>query len=268
MTRPCPTFCRTASVIALLLLVARPGSGQTDEIQVYDAAITAPGRFNLTLHNNFTPSGVTTPAFPGAIVADKSFNGVPEWAYGVAEWFEAGLYLPLYSIGNTGGGGTTAVIDGMKVRILFAVPHAEGRAFFYGANFEFSLNAEHWDSSRFTSEVRPIVGWHLRGIDVVFNPIFDTAYDGASNLDFAPATRIACNITAVWAVAIEEYADLGPIHRFREADQQAHQLWGVVDHRGKSVNVEAGIGFGLTSASDGLALKVMLSRDLNQAAHH
>jgi hypothetical protein len=50
---------------------------QTDEIQVYDGALAARGRFNLTLHNNFTPDGLTTPAFRGALLADKSLNGVP-----------------------------------------------------------------------------------------------------------------------------------------------------------------------------------------------
>ena len=30
---------------------------QTDEIQVYNAEIAAPGIFNLTLHDNYTPSG-------------------------------------------------------------------------------------------------------------------------------------------------------------------------------------------------------------------
>ena len=39
---------------------------QTDEIQVYDAAIAEKGKFNLMLHNNFTSAGLKDPAFPGA----------------------------------------------------------------------------------------------------------------------------------------------------------------------------------------------------------
>jgi len=39
---------------------------QTDEIQVYDAQIAAPGVFNLTLHDNYTPDGRTSPDYPGA----------------------------------------------------------------------------------------------------------------------------------------------------------------------------------------------------------
>ena len=57
---------------------------------------TLPTRiFNLTLHNNFTPVGLTRTAFPGGLVPDKSFNGVSGWAFGVTDLFEAGLYLPL-----------------------------------------------------------------------------------------------------------------------------------------------------------------------------
>jgi len=247
-----------------LALIALPHvvSAQTDEIQVYDGGLAARGRFNLTLHNNFIPRGLTTPAFAGAVVADRSFNGVPEWAYGVRSWFEAGLYLPLYSIGSRDDH-RSAVLNGVKLRLLFAVPRADDRTFFYGVNFEFSYNAKHWDPTRFTSEIRPIIGWHVHRVDIIINPIFDTAYDGLKNLDFAPATRVACDLSDTWVLAVEEYDDFGPVHQFYAENQQAHQLYGVVDHATKGLDIEAGIGFGLTSASDRITLKLILSRDLN-----
>ncbi len=253
-------------IVCLAMGIAVTGAAgaafaQTDEIQVYDATLTAPGKFNLTLHDNFTPSGQKTPQFPGALVADKSFNGVPEWAYGITDWLEGGMYLPLYSIGTIDGS-RTARLDGAKLRILFAVPHAGDRRFFYGANFEFSYNASHWSPTRFASELRPIIGWHLRRVDVIVNPILDTSYTGVGNVDFAPAARVAYRASAVLAIAVEEYADLGPLHGLLPVGRQAHQLWGVIDRSWGSLNVEAGIGFGLTAASDGVTLKLMLSRDL------
>jgi hypothetical protein len=259
-----------ALMVAVLVLVPKPGLAQTDEIQVYDAAIAEKGKFNLTWHNNFTPAGLTTPAFPGALITDKTLNGVPEWAYGVTDWFEAGLYMPLYSVGrqNTSQG-ASGMLDGFKIRLLFVQPHADDRTFFYGANFEFSTNSRHWDSTRFTSEVRPILGWHLHPgwlvhpLDIIVNPIVDTAYDGLRNLDFAPATRVAYNWTKTWVTALEEYDDFGPLHQFRPAGEQSHQLYGVVDHSTKFLNIEAGVGFGLSGGSDRLTLKLILSRDLN-----
>ena len=231
---------------------------QTDEIQVYDGALAPPGVFNLTWHNNFTPSGVKDPAFPGAVTANKSWNGVPEWALGVTNWFEAGLYLPLYSRDNKMGWG----LDGFKLRALFAVPHADDRRFFYGANYEFSVNARRWDTSRITSEVRPILGWHLKPVDIIVNPILDTSWDGLRNLDFAPSMRVAYNVSDKWAVAGEEYADYGPIHGFYATGNQFHQVYGVMNFSG-AVDIEAGIGVGLTSATDHVTLKLMFSKDLN-----
>jgi len=233
---------------------------QTDEIQVYDGGLAAPGVFNLTWHNNFTPQGITTPAFAGGVVPDRSWNGVPEWAYGVTRWFEAGLYMPLYTYDTHSGWG----LDGFKLRTLFAVPNADDRTFFYGTNFEFSFNARRWDQTRFTSEIRPIIGWHVRPFDIIVNPIVDTAYDGVKNLEFVPATRLAYNASSAWAVAVEEYADFGPVRRFLGRENQVHQLYGVVDHTGAPFDLEFGVGFGLTDASDHLTIKVILSRDLNK----
>jgi hypothetical protein len=252
--------------LLLLCLLAAPAVAlaQGDEIQVYDGSLAPVGVFNLTVHNNFTPIGVKDPSFPGALVSDKSFNGVPEWALGVTNWFEAGLYMPLYSIGKVDGS-TEAKIDGFKLRALFAVPRAEDRRFFYGANFEFSVNAEHWDESRVTSEVRPIVGWHLKPVDLIVNPILDTSYDGFGNMVFAPSIRVAYNVNDAWAVSAEEYAEYGPLHDFSPAGEQSHQLFGVIDHTTKSgFEIEAGVGVGLTDASDRLTLKLILARDLTK----
>jgi len=251
---------RSSFVFICLILYAAPARAQADEIQVYDGGLAAPGTFNLTVHNNVTPKGQTAPAFGGAVVADRSWNGVPEWAYGVTRWFEAGLYMPLYSRDKHSGWG----LDGFKLRTLFAVPDADDRRFFYGANFEFSYNARRWDQKRFTSEIRPIVGWHLKPFDVIVNPIVDTAYDGFGNLEFVPATRVAFNASPQWALAAEEYDDFGPVHGFLPRHEQAHQLYGVVNRTGGPFDIEAGIGFGLTGASDRLTLKLILSRDLNR----
>ena len=233
---------------------------QTDEIQVYDAAIADKGKLNLMLHNNFTPSGLKEPAFPAAIVSNHAYVGVAEWAYGVTDWFEQGLYLPLYSYSQNDG----LTYNGLKLRWLFVKPHADERRFFYGVNFEFSVNQKQWDPRHYTSEVRPIIGWHLKPIDIIVNPILDTAYTGGlKSLDFAPAVRVAYNLSPKWAAAVEEYADYGPLRNLYAAGEQSHQLWAVVDHPSKFLNIEAGIGFGLNSASDRVTLKLMLSRDLN-----
>ena len=245
-------------VVALLFAACGPAWAQTDEIQVYDGTISPPGALNLTWHNNYTPSGRTAADFPGGIVPAHALNGVPEWAYGVTDWMEAGLYLPLYSV--TSGGAVR--FNGFKLRALFVRPDAADQPFFYGINFEFSYNTPHWDQHRGSSEIRPIVGWHLGRLDVIVNPILDNDWEGFGRLDFAPAARLAWHWSKTWATAAEEYADFGPVEHFYGSSAQSHQLFAVVDYYGK-VSVEAGLGFGMTPASDHRVVKLMLSWDLD-----
>ncbi len=253
---------RTCALLALFLVVAPLAAwAQTDEIQVYDAVVEPPGKVNVMVHSNFTPIGRKTPDFPGGIIPDDSVNGAVEWAYGVKPWFEQGLYLPVYTAYAKQHGGS---INGFKIRELFVRPHAQEHTFFYGVNFEFSVNRSFWESRHISSEVRGIVGAHLHKFDLIYNPIFDTDYTGGfRGLEFVPAERIAYNFNDKWAVAGEQYSDYGPLHQFYRANDQFHEVWAVLDHHGKFVDIETGVGVGVTAGADKLTFKLMVSRDLN-----
>jgi hypothetical protein len=247
-----------AALLAAALLSGQSARAQTDEIQVYDAEITAPGQLNLTWHDNFTPSGRMQPAFPGGIIPDHALNGVAEWAYGVTDWFEAGTYLPVYTVTNDG----RLLFDSVKLRALFVVPGAHDRTVFYGLNFELSYNMPHWEPSRLSGEIRPIVGAHLGQFDLIVNPILDSDFAGLGKLDFAPAARVAYNLSKKLAIAIEHYADFGPLEHFKPAGAQSQTLFGVLDYGSSSNGIEFGVGKGLTRASDSCVLKLMLMHDL------
>src|ERR1043165_2993118 len=214
---------RSRALFILFALTLLPGiaSAQTDEIQVYDGGLAEVGKFNLTWHQNFTVKGSKEPAFPGGLISNHAYVGVPEWAYGVTK--------------------------GFKIRPLFALPKADERKFFYGVNFEFSWNSKQWDPKRYTNEIRPILGWHLGDTDVIVNPIMDNSYIGVKNLDFAPAVRVAHKFAPNWTFGLEEYADYGALHQIQPLHDQVHQLWFVADHTLKSgIEMEPGIGVGMT----------------------
>lgn len=243
-----------------VLMAVLPGGfstmvhAQTDEIQVYDGEIAGPGKFSLAFHNNYTPSGRTQPEFPGGIIPDHALNGTLEWAYGVKEWMELGAYFPLYS--RTGDG--SFLYNGAKVRTTFVVPHARERRFFYGANFEFSYNAAHWEQTEYSGEVRLIIGGRWGPMDVIINPIWGTQFKQIGDLDFGPAERIAWNFSQAWAAAIEHYSDYGPLRQFMPAGQQNHSLFAVLDYNGEPDSVEFGVGQGLTPASDATVIKLII----------
>lgn len=227
---------------------------QSDEIQVYTGEIVAPGEFSVTLHNNYTADGRKQADIPGGIVPDHALNGVPEFAYGAYDWLELGAYLPVYTVTRDG----RARLDSAKLRILFAEPHAEDRSFFYAVNFELSYNARHWESTRFSSEMRPIVGFRSGKWDFIFNPIVDFSFTGIGSLTFAPAERIAYNFSPTWALAAEHYADYGEFRHLEGLKNQDQSLFAVVDYSSEPMDVEFGVGHGFTAASDALVFKLML----------
>lgn len=246
-------------LLACLLPAISPVAGaQTDEIQVYDAEIAAPGTLNLTWHNNFTPDGREQPGFPGGIVPNHALNGVPEWGYGVADWFEAGAYVPVYT--RTADGAW--LFDSVKLRALFVTPDAAARGFFYGLNFELSYNSPHWEPSRYSGEMRAIIGWHLGPYDLIVNPILDTDFNGFGRLDFAPAARAAYRLSSRFTVALEEYADFGPLQHLSSGAAQQQTAFAVIDYGSGGNGIEFGIGKGLTRASDSTVVKLMLMHDL------
>lgn len=68
-----------------------------DEIQVYNDAINAPGKFGLEIHSNYVFDGVQVPAYDGDAPSNGSLRETSEFSYGLSEKWEIGSYLPLLS---------------------------------------------------------------------------------------------------------------------------------------------------------------------------
>src|SRR3984893_5600961 len=88
-----------------------------DEIHVYNSGIAAPGQFTIQPHLYYIPLGVKKPPFPGGLVSHNSINGTPEFAYGVTDWWEVGLYLP-FAIQDQ-----QFLSHSFKLRTLFVSPN-------------------------------------------------------------------------------------------------------------------------------------------------
>jgi hypothetical protein len=246
-----------ASMIATLMLSAA-AFAQTDEIEVYDAAIVEQGKVELTIHGNYTPIGREAADFEGGVVPNHATNGAFEYAYGVADFWELGLYLPVYTITNSGD----VQLDGAKLRSLWVLPNARQQQFFYGVNVELSDNSPRWEQSRWALEIRPIIGWHAGPWDLILNPILDSNFDGLGHAHFAPAERVAYNASNRWSFALEEYGDLGPLRRFNDWSEQSQTLFAVADLTVNMTNsLEFGLGHGFTADSDRLVLKLIWNHE-------
>jgi len=237
--------------LALSAIVARPAEA-TDEIQVYNAGIAAPGQFTIQQHLNYVPLGVKQPPFPGGLISNNSINGTPEFAYGVTDWWEVGLYLP-FAIKDQ-----QFLSDAFKLRTLFVSPNAEQRNFFYGVNFEFSNTMPRFSQSRFGLEIRPIIGVRNADWEFIVNPIVDVSFGKYGEADFTPAARVARKLAPDTFVGLEYYSDFGKIGNFSGLADQQHTLFAVTDFKLGVFDVDFGVGYGLTPASDRWVVKTIV----------
>ena len=236
---------------ALWIVPAQPAKA-VDEIQVYNAGIAAPGQFTIQQHLNYVGSGLKEPPFPGGLVSNHSINGTPEFAYGVNDWWEVGLYLP-FAIQDR-----QFLSDSFKLRTLFVSSNAEQRNFFYGVNFEFSNSTPKFSQTRFGLEIRPIVGIRNADYEFIVNPIVDIGFGKYGQADFAPAARVARKLGTDLSVGLEYYADFGEIGHFGKLADQQHTLFAVTDFKLGVVDVNFGVGYGLTPASDRFVVKTIV----------
>jgi hypothetical protein len=223
-----------------------------DEIQVYNAGIAAPGQFTIQQHLNYIGQGIKDPPFPSGLVSNGSLNGTPEFAYGVTDWWEVGLYLP-FAIQNR-----QFLSDSFKLRTLFVSPRAEQRSFFYGVNFELSNSTPKFSQTRFGLEIRPIIGVRNADYEFIFNPIVDIGFGKYGEADFAPAARFARKLNPDLFVGLEYYADFGEIGHFGKLSDEQHTLFAVTDFKLGVFSVNFGLGYGLTPASDRFVVKTIV----------
>jgi hypothetical protein len=237
---------------AVLSLLSAPSAKATDEIQVYNAGIAAPGQFTIQQHLNYIALGQKDPPFPGGFASHGSLNGTPEFAYGVTDWWEVGLYLP-FAVQNR-----QFLSDAFKLRTLFVSPNAGRRDFFYGINFEFSNETPKFSQTRFGMEIRPIIGVRKGDWEFIVNPIVDIGFGKNGEADFTPAARLAKKLSPDFSIGLEHYADFGEIGNFKKLGDQQHTLFAVTDFALGIFGVNFGVGYGLTPASDRWVVKTII----------
>jgi hypothetical protein len=244
----------TLLLAAVRTVVAVPCAAlPADEIQVYNAEIAEVGQWTFQQHLNDTLQGRTQPEFPGGLIRNHSLNGTPELAYGVTDGWELGFYAP-FAVDNRGG----FLSDGVKLRSLFVTPHASQRNFFYGVNFEFGYSTPKFSQTRFGIELRPILGARNSDWEFIVNPIVEIGLGDRGQADFEPAARLARKLGEDFFVGLEYYSALGEIGHFLPLREQQHTLFAVSDFKLGKLDINVGIGCGLTPGSDPLVAKTIV----------
>jgi hypothetical protein len=224
-----------------------------EEIQVYTNDVNDPGEFGVEMHMNYVVDGARTPGYPGQLPSHHVFQMTPEFSYGFAKNWDAGLYLLTAAAPD---GKTYA--NGAKFRVKYVAP--DTGAFFWGLNMELGRTSKRVTESNMNVELRPIIGWRNDKWLLSFNPIIGAAVSGDTSREpsFSPAFKVARTIVEGVQAGFEYYADMGGIHHIPAFNQQDHSFYGVVDIETKRFDLNFGIGRGVTSASEKWVAKMII----------
>jgi hypothetical protein len=249
---------RLVASILLPALFASSSALATDpfEIQVYDGTADAPGVAGLELHVNRVMDGVKT--FDGPQIApDHQSHFTLEPSLGLLPFWEIGGYFETALLAD----GTFAYA-GVKLRSKFVTPPDFDPHVRLGLNLEVSLLPATFDRDRWGNELRPIAAWEDEHWMFVINPIVDTPLAGAGFHDgptFQPAAMAVRKIAGKVSVGVEYYANLGPFSGFlpwRKEEQYIYEVANLLSVKRLELNV--GIGEGLTAASNDLVVKAIV----------
>ena len=254
-------MCRLHVAVVLLaavvtLLPRAAGAVDPFEIEVYDGTANQPGMPSVELHANSVASGLRTSVAP-ELPANHQSHFTLEPSLGLLPWWEIGGYLQTALRGD-------GAFDyaGVKLRSKFATPPSFSDRVRLGANLEVSFLPERYDRNRWGMELRPIAAYEDKHWLLAVNPIVDLALAGPDYHRgpwFQPAAMAVFKLFEFASVGVEYYGNLGPFSDFASGREQEHYIFEVFNLLAVShIEINAGIGEGLTPGSNPLTVKMIV----------
>lgn len=262
---PVPPCALAAGGALLILVAARPARALDPfELQVYDGTANPQHVFGIELHLNRVATGHATADAPELPLRGQT-HATLEPSFGLFPWWEIGGYFQtaLRADGHVD-------YAGVKLRSKFVTPPSFHPHLRFGVNLEISILPQAYDRDRWGGEVRPIAAWEGGGWLFAVNPIIGIPLAGpgfAAGPSFEPAAKVAHRLAGVFAVGFEYYGSIGAIASPEPRQRQRHMLFGALDIGAfRKVEINLGLGGGLTSASAGLVGKVILGYTFEKEA--
>ena len=236
----------------LLFWAGTAGAALPDEIQVYTDDLERAGERGIELHVNTTPSGRSTPDYPGEVTPWHGLRVTPEISWGLGHDMDWGVYLPFVRAAD---GNTFFAGPRFRLKWMPLLP-GEGGGWFAGVNGEISFVQERFEQPRRGGEIRPILGYRSPAWLVAVNPNleFDLAGEDKGVMFFSPGVKVGRMVTGKVMLGAEYYGDFGRVSHFAPRAEQAHTLYFVLDTPG--INFGIGRGF---DAADRWTVKAIFS---------
>ncbi|HEU5359011.1 MAG TPA: hypothetical protein VFU45_07820 [Gemmatimonadales bacterium] len=251
---------RSLCVLASVLALATPLAAQDNyEIQVYGSETVAPAVTMLELHSNFTFDGGTT-VVDGVRPTDHALHETVEVTHGFNDWFEVGFYF--FTTAQDGGWHYV----GSHIRPRVRVPPGWGWPVGASISQEIGCQDRSYATEHCNYEFRPIVDKQMGRFYWAVNPSLELALTGPDrSIGFAPSAKVSFDFSRIVTGGFEYYGGWGPVAGLLPGDAREEGLYPTIDlNVSPEWEVNAGVGIGLTPATDRLLAKLILGRRLGR----
>jgi Putative MetA-pathway of phenol degradation len=259
-----PRHIRSSGRLVYLMLVpvAMPLAGPSAraqnnyEIQVYSSDTVEPHHTMVESHTNNTVEG-SIGIVDGVLPTNGAWHETIEITHGFTDLFETGLYI--FTSANHGYGWQYV---GSHIRPRVRAPESWHWPVGVSLSLEFGYQRSIFSTDTWTLEIRPIIDQKRGRWYWSFNPAMDRSFHGPSvnkGVEFAPSFKLSYDITPKVAGGFEYYSSLGSLAGFDPLKDQQHQLFPTIDlNLSPKWEFNFGVGFGLTSSTDHLIVKMIL----------
>ncbi len=253
------TRARTPVALALAtigVLVGGAAFGADEEIQVYMDEIGKPGEFGLDVHTNYVADGDLVTDYPGNQPSLHRLRITPEFAYGLTDSLELGVYLPLATVDQDGH----LDAGGIKFRLKYVAPKAPEAGWFWGANLELGRVNHSLDANPVNGELKGILGTRNGPWTLACNLNIDFKVSGPepSPTTFELATKLMRAIGHGASLGIESYNGLGELESPGHLNESEQAGYIVLDKSVGHWELNLGVGTGYGSNPDHLILKAII----------
>jgi hypothetical protein len=242
----------------MLLTVVSAGAIDFYEIQIYPTETTPPGILSMELHSNSVISA--TGAEAHAQLDPYQIHETLEGTYGLTPHIEIGQYFATAKLSNG-----DYEYAGSRTKCHFGVAATDSWPLKFGGNIELDYMRRAAEEQPLTLELRPIAEASLGGFLFIANLAFEKPFRGPGThrgFTFAPSGQISYKLLPWLAPTVEYYGDMGPVAYLPKVQQQQHFLVPTINlFIVPQMEVNAGVGLGLTRASNGVFLKAILGWD-------
>jgi hypothetical protein len=250
-------WVKAAALIAWWMLPSGSASAiDFYEIQIYTVETAPKGRVELELHSNSVTTA--TGQWAHQTIDPYQIHETLEGTYGVLEHLEVGQY---FATGKLSDGNYEYA--GSRSKMHFGIGDPDRWIMAFGGNIELDYMRRQAEDNPLNLELRPILESHFGNVAVVANLAFEKPFSGPQThegMQFDPSGEIVYNgLFEAFSPALEYYGDMGPIQPMPSISKQQHFLVPALNlNLDPRLEVNLGVGFGLTRASNGAFIKSIL----------